>query len=151
MRYEPLGDVATETHGPNPRLRQYSLRRSSIMCPALNMNSQYGGPSSRILALSENVVKFPVQRSRVSAWPSMSGAVDEPATASVPTFTEPDPWPYQPPPEAPGQRSRTRAALHHMISRRSAMIHFATLYLRLGCLLHTPNSASQHENHLPVG
>ena len=90
MRYEPFGDVATETHGAKPRLRQYSLKRSSMMGPALNMNSQYGGPSAMILSVSENVVKLPVQRSRVSAWPSMSGTLCEPATASVPAFTEPD-------------------------------------------------------------
>ena len=97
--YEPFGDVATVSHGPYPRLRMYSLTRSSIViwflpragvesALDLNMASTYGVSPARMRALSEKVVKLPDHRSRVSAWPSISGT-SEPATASVPTCLDP--------------------------------------------------------------
>ena len=52
------------------------------------MASTYGISPSRIRDFSEKVVKLPVQRSLVSACPSISGHII-PATAMVPTFLEP--------------------------------------------------------------
>ena len=54
----------------------------------LSITSTYGVSPANILCLSENVVKFPIHRSRVSACPSTSGT-SKPATASVDTFFEP--------------------------------------------------------------